>query len=139
MPDVIFNIYGGTQQVNPNATTAVQNFYGDQFAAEKLREEALGGLDLSSEANQFALYIDKVEDMPRYLSLLSGCTTATELAQVVMKLMESEPKITKEEVVRERFIEKLVPLVPRIEKGLSIDNIRQRINDALARQPKKRT
>lgn len=139
MPDVIFNIYGGTQQVNPNATTAVQNFYGDQFAAEKLREEALGGLDLSPEANQFALYIDKVEDMPSYLSLLSGCTTATELAQVVMKLMESEPKITKEEVVRERFIEKLVPLVPRIEKGLSIDNIRQRINDALARQPKKRT
>lgn len=139
MSDIILNIYGGTLQVNPNATSAVQNFYGDQFAAEKIREGVLNGLDLSPEAGKFAIYINKVEELPRYLSLLSACTSAAELAQVVMTLMKNEEKITKEEVVKERFIEKLLPLAPHVTKGTSVDNIRQRINDALAKLPKKRT
>lgn len=139
MSEVIFNIYGGTQQVNPNATTAIQNFYGDQFAAEKLKEEALQELQLSAEAEALSLYINKVEEMPRYLSLLSACTTATELAKAVMTLLEDNPKLTKEEVVKERFIEKLLPLAPKLTQGNTISNLRARINDELARRPRKRT
>lgn len=30
--NVTFNIYRGNNQILPNATEAVQNFYGDQFA-----------------------------------------------------------------------------------------------------------
>lgn len=141
MPDITINFYGGTQQVNPSATTAVQNFYGDQFAKEKLKEEAMSQLNLSPEALKFSTYINKVEDMPRYLSLLSPCESATELAQVVMAILEAETKVTEEEVVRRRFIECILPLCPKMaanERGNSIDNIRARINDALAKRPKKR-
>lgn len=141
MPDITINFYGGTQQVNPSATTAVQNFYGDQFAKEKLKEEAMNQLNLSPEALKFSTYINKVEDVPRYLSLLSPCESATELAQVVMSILEAEPKVTEEEVVRRRFIECILPLCPKMaanERGNSIDNIRARINDALAKRPKKR-
>jgi len=137
MSEVIFNIYGGTQQVNPNATTAAQNFYGDRFAADLLKGKTPGGPGMPAEADMFAVYINNVEDMPRYLSMLSGCATATELAQVVMTLLEAEPKITAEEVVKERFIARLLPLAPNITKGTGVDNIRARINDALAKRPKK--
>ena len=40
MSDVTFNIYGGNNQILPNATKAEQNFYGDQFA-EKTRNHLL--------------------------------------------------------------------------------------------------
>ena len=141
MSDITINFYGGTQQVNPSATTAVQNFYGDQFAKEKLKEEAMSQLNLSPEAIKFSKYINKVEDMPRYLSLLASCESATDLAQVVMTILEAEPKVTEEEVVKQRFIETILPLCPKMaanERGNSIDNIRARINDALAKRPKKR-
>lgn len=127
--DTIINIHGGNNQILPNATEAIQNFYGDRFAADKLRDEALQELHFPPEAEALSLYIDKVKDLPRYLSLLSVCTTATELAQVAMILLDNEPKITKEEVVKERFIEKLLPLAPKLTQGNSIANLRARIND----------
>lgn len=141
MSDITFNIYGGTQQINPSATTAEQHFYGDQFAKEMLKEEALNKLDLSPEAKQFCIYINKVEDMPRYLSLLASCENAADIANVVMKLLEEEPKITEELVVKRRFIERILPLAPKVassERGNSSDNIRVQINEALARRVKKR-
>ena len=142
MTNITLNFYGGSQQVNPSAQTATQVFIGDQFAKERLQEEVLRQLDLSPEAERFRPYINKVEDMPRYLSLLSACTNATELAQAVMTLLDNEPKITKAEVVKERFISKLLPLAPKLaqsDRGNSIDNIRARINDALSKHSKKRT
>lgn len=141
MSDVQINIYGGTQQINPSATKAEQHFYGDQFAKEMLKQETLGKLNLSPEAEQFGLYINKVEDLPRYLSLLASCADAMDLAQVAMQLLEAEPKITQEEVVKRRFIERLLPLAPKVatsDRGNSIDNIRVRINEALANRTKKR-
>lgn len=141
MAEITFNIYGGTQQINPSATTAEQHFYGDQFAKEMLKEDALDQLDLSPEAKQFSLYINKVEEMPGYLSLLASCENAADIAQVVMKLLEAEPKITEEEVVRKRFIERILPLASRVasaDRGNSVDNIRVQINEALANRPRKR-
>ena len=140
MSDITINCYGGSQQINPVATTAVQNFYGDQFAKDRLKEEVQDRLHLTSEALKFCTYIDKVEDMPRYLSLLSPCENATDLAKVVMTILEAEPKVTEEEVVKRRFIERILPLAPKVassDHGNSIDNIRARINDALASRPKK--
>ena len=67
MSDITINFYGGTQQVNPSATTAVQNFYGDQFAKEKLKEEAMSQLNLSPEAIKFSKYINKVEVLSFFL------------------------------------------------------------------------
>ena len=135
---VTINIFGGTQQINPSATSAVQNYYGDQFARDKREEEAKAQLDLSPEAQKLAAYLNKVEDITCYLPLLASCDTATDLAHVVMSMMRKEDRITKEEVVRQRFIERILPLAPKLaqsERGNSIDNIRARINDALMKQP----
>lgn len=140
MTGITINIYGGTQQINPAATTAEQHFYGDQFAKETLKNEALDRLDLSPEAKQFSLYITKVEDLPRYLTWLSSCEHAVDIAKVVLRLLEAEPKITAEEVVKKRFIERLLPLAPKVassERGNSIDNLRFQINEALAKRPRK--
>ena len=72
-----------------------------------------------------------------FLTRLSGCTTAAELALVVVSMVENKIGVSKELIVRESFIKLLLPLTPGITSGRSIDNIRARINDAWARRPKK--
>ena len=42
------------------------------------------------------------------------------------------------EIVKERFINLILPLATKLTKGTSVDNIRARINDALSRLPKQR-
>ncbi len=32
---IVFNIYGGSNQILPNATSATQNYYGDEAELEK--------------------------------------------------------------------------------------------------------
>ena len=63
---------------------------------------------------------------------------ATELATLVVQLIEQEPLLTDEVVVKERFISLLLPHAINITKGKSIDNIRARINDALIKRPRRR-
>ena len=79
------NIYGGTQQILPNATQAVQNFYGEDFSRDTTREEALGKLKLSPDAKRLSAYINNVEELTVYLTRLSGCVMAEELALVVVR------------------------------------------------------
>ena len=52
--NVTFNIYGGNNQILPNATEAVQNFYGDQFADQKLHSEG-ESTDAPNEDEQRAI------------------------------------------------------------------------------------
>ena len=33
---IVFNIYGGSNQILPNATSATQNYYGDEAELENL-------------------------------------------------------------------------------------------------------
>lgn len=133
------NIYGGTQQILPNATQAVQNFYGEDFSRDITREEALGKLKLSPDAKRLSAYINNVEELTVYLTRLSGCATAAELALVVVNMVENGTGVSKELMVRESFIKLLLPLASGITSGRSIDNIRARINDAWARRARKRT
>ena len=122
---VAINIFGGCQQILPNA-------------GERSREEALEQLDLSPEARRLSIYIDDTEALAGYVSRLAVCTTASELAVVVMDMVDRQPRVTREEMVRERFIRTLLPLAPLITAGRSIDNVRARINDAWIKRPKKR-
>jgi len=136
MSDVTININGGNNQILPNATQAVQNFYGDQFVEKQLNgtpatEESL------PEVDRLSLYINKV-NIPGYLARIGECQTATELGKVVVKIVEQEPGLTEEEMVKERFIKQLLPFASKLTKGTSVDNIRARINDAWARRPKHR-
>ena len=134
MNDITININGGNNQILPNATEAVQNFYGDQFAEKKLSNTA-DGIESCPEADKLSLYINKV-NIPGYISQIGECLNATELAQIVMSMLEQEPKLTDEAVVKERFITLLLPFAHKLDKGRSIDNIRARINDALMARPK---
>ena len=134
MNDVTININGGNNQILPNATEAVQNFYGDQFA-EKILSKKEADEDSSSdadspEARKLALYIGE-ECLPAFLAQIRDCNNATELALVVVSMFDQETKLTEEIVVRSSFIQLLLPFATNITSGRSVNNIRARINDAL--------
>ena len=135
---IVFNIYGGSNQILPNATSATQNYYGDEAELEKDDVSKDKEPILSPEATRLFSYINKVEDLRVYLVQIAECTNAVELARVIVNMAEREPKITPEEIVKERFISLFLPLTPLFVSGKTISNIRARINNAWARRPKKR-
>ena len=59
MNDITININGGNNQILPNATEAVQNFYGDQYA-EKILGTSTPDSASIPELGKLSLYIDKV-------------------------------------------------------------------------------
>ena len=136
---ITFHIYGGSNQILPNATTATQNFYGGRA----LQDKPDGGKDmddlLASVAARLSVYINKVEDVDLYLSQIVECASAAELAKVIINMAEREPNITQELIVKEKFISLFLSITPKFTSGKSIDNIRARINDAWAKRPKRRT
>lgn len=134
MSDVTININGGNNQILPNATEAVQNFYGDQFADKILNEQKRDEVSLP-EAERLSLYINK-EHIAGYIVQIAECQSAAELAMVVVQMCEQEPRLTQEDIVKERFISLLLPFATKLTKGKGIDNIRARINDAWADRPK---
>lgn len=139
MNDVKISIHDSIVQVLPNATKAVQIFNGDQFAEKILsKQEAVedSSSDAESpevdspEAKKLALYIGK-ESLPVFLAQIRDCNNATELALLVVSMLDQETKLTKEIVVRSSFIQLLLPFANKITSGKSVNNIRARINDAL--------
>ena len=134
MHDVKISIHDSIVQALPNATKAVQNFNGDQFA-EKILSKKEAAEDSSSdadspEARKLALYIGE-ECLPAFLAQIRDCNNATELALVVVSKLDQETKLTEEIVVRSSFIQLLLPFANKITSGKSVNNIRARINDAL--------
>ena len=134
MNDVKISIYDSIVQVLPNATKAVQNFYGDQFAEQifSKREVAEDSLSeaASPEAKKLALYIGK-ECLPAFLAQIRDCNNATELALFVVSMFDQKTKLTEEIVVRSSFIQLLFPFAIKVTSGRSVNNVRARINDAL--------
>lgn len=139
MNDVKISIHDSIVQVLPNATKAVQNFNGDQFA-EKILSKQEATEDSSSdaespevaspEAKKLALYIGE-ESLPAFLDQIRDSNNATELALVVVSMFDQKTKLTEEIVVRSSFIQLLLPFATKITSGRSVNNIRARINDAL--------
>ena len=136
MSDVNIIINGGNNQILPNATEAKQFIYGDQFAEKLLSGESPKEESLP-EVDKLSIYINK-ENIPAYLSQIGECQTATELAKVVVEMAEHEPRLTAEEIVKERFISLLLPFAFKLTKGKTVDNVRARINDAWMKRPKRR-
>lgn len=134
MNDVKISIHDSIVQVLPNATKAVQNFYGDQFAEkilskQEVAEDSSSEVD-SPEARKLALYIGE-ECLPAFLAQIRDCNNATDLALVVVSMLDQEAKLTEKTVVRSSFIQLLLPFATKITSGRSVNNIRARINDAL--------
>ena len=134
MSDIIFNISGGNNQILPNATEAVQHFYGDQYA-EKILQKETPSDPINPALEKLALYINK-ESLPTYIAQIGACESATELAKVVVSIAQQDSKLTPEEIVKERFIKLLLPFASKLTKGKGIDNLRARINDAWSTRPK---
>lgn len=135
---ITFNIYGGSNQILPSATAATQNFYGGRLEQDDSGMEAQSPRSLSPDEARLSVYINKVEDLPGYLSQVAECTSAVELARVIVNMVGREPKITPEEMVKERFLSLFLPLAPKITSGKTVDNLRARVNTLWAKRPRKK-
>ena len=135
-----FNISGGNVQILPNATQAVQNFYGDQFAEEALKANANANTsnavpELTEEEKALRPYINKVENLRQYTSRLAECTSASDIGKVVVDMRKDEEvRVDEYEMVKERFISVLIALAPNVTSGKTVSNVRQRIIDAWDRR-----
>ena len=78
-PAIHINIYGGNNQILPNATKAEQHFY---FTAEEVRptNRPLQPHTWNpDDEKRFSLYIDKKEELSAYIATLAACKTAREV------------------------------------------------------------
>ena len=134
---ITFNIYGGSNQILPNATKAEQHFYGDQFAKEALRKGTTEELSLTDEERRLHVFVEKEESLRNYVASLKACKTAAEVGQVVAIMCENEPHLDEVRIAKENFIETLIPFITGLYKGKSVDNLRIQIDKAW--QERKRT
>jgi len=134
---ITLNIYGGSNQILPNATKAEQHFYGDQFAKEALRKGAGQELSLTDDERRLLMFVDKEESLRNYVAQLAVCKTAADVGQVVAMMCENESHLDEVRIAKENFIETLIPFITGVEKGKGIDNLRIQIDKAW--QERKRT
>ena len=134
---ITFNIYGGSNQILPNATKAEQHFYGDQFAKEALRKGEHEVPSLTDDERRLLVYIEKEESLRNYVAQLAVCKTAADVGQVVAMMCENESHLDEVRIAKENFIETLIPFITGVEKGKGIDNLRIQIDKAW--QERKRT
>ena len=127
---ITINIYGGSNQILPNATKAEQLFYGDQFAKEALRKGAATEPTLTDDERRLLMFIEKEESLHNYVASFAVCRTAAEVGEVVTVMCENEPGLTAERIVKKEFIEKIIPFINGVESGRGIDNLRIHINAA---------
>ena len=137
-PEIEIKIFGGTNMIVPAGTTAVQNFYGDQFAEVAIRPEATAGVESLNDAEcHLFTYVPDVKKVHEYTRLLGECTTAHDLAKAV-SIMLGEPRVDKNTVVKGTFIEVLLPFASRLTSGAKVDNVRQQINNMLMTRGRER-
>lgn len=128
---ITFNIYGGNNQILPNATKGEQHFYGDKFAKEALKNGEAGEKPLTDDERRLMLYVENEESLRNYVASLAACKTAADVGRVVVIMYQNEPKLTEERIVKEEFIKTLLPFIDGVDKGKGIDNLRVQINNAL--------
>jgi len=127
---ITFNIYGGSNQILPNATKAEQHFYGDQFAKEALSKGAVTEQPLTDDERRLLMFVEKEESLRKYVASLAVCKTAAEVGQVVAIMCENEPHLDEVRIAKENFIETLIPFITSFERGKGIDNLRIQIDKA---------
>lgn len=130
MSDIIITVNGGNNQIMPNATHAEQHFHyhgADTPPAAESEEQASGN---EEDRQRFSLYINKEEDLDKYISLLASCKTASEVGEVVALMCENEANLDSTRIAKESFIRLLLPFIPNVEKGKGIDNLRIQIDKA---------
>lgn len=127
---VIFHIYGGHNQILPNATEAVQKIYGAEFSHDMLHSAEKAPSELSPDEMRLAIYINKEEQLKGYITLLASCRTAKEVGEVVATMCQNEEGIDSVLIAKAGFIKLLLPFLKNVESGRGIDNLRTYINSA---------
>ena len=78
------------------------------------------------------MFVEKEASLRNYVASLKACKTAADVGRVVVIMSENEPRLTEERIVKEDFIEKLLPFITNVQNGRGIANLRVQINNALA-------
>ena len=76
------------------------------------------------------MFVDKEESVRKYVAGLAACKTAADVGKVVAIMCENEPYLNETRISKQKFIETLIPLIPGVEKGIGIDNLRIQIDKA---------
>lgn len=115
-PSIVINISGGNNQILPVATHAEQHYH--YHTAD------------TQQDNRLAIYINNVEDLSRYLTLLSACQSAAEVGRCVTQMVQHTPGLTIDTAKTEPFIRILLSLTPHIPSGTTVANYRKAIENA---------
>lgn len=129
---VNINIYGGTNQILPNAVKAEQHFHYPPGKTEEPSTDAQPRPWTADDERCLSLYIEKEETLRAYIATLAACTTAQQVGEAVAQMCADEPKLNGDLIAKEKFIRLLLPFLVRLEKGKGIDNLRLNINEAWA-------
>lgn len=135
-PRIVINIHGGNNQILPEATHAEQHFH---FRVDTAGVSAIipeGEPDTATEfsvlAPRLLIYMGKEELYHSFLSLLASCRSASEVARVVVRMVQEVPGLSIETAKTEPFINILLCLVPGVKSGTTVPNFRKAIVNAWA-------
>ena len=141
-PSVSITIHDSNVQVLPGATEATMNFYGDQFAPPEYRHpEPAAAAPATQPAPQqpadeqrradavstLRIHITDEQRLNSYLQCLANSADASQLAQIAVSMQKNEHWPDEVEIRKERFINLLKVLAPKVTKGNTVSNIRARI------------
>ena len=136
--NITFNITGGNNQILPNATKAEQHFHlsGDTGKAASRPEPDTPWT--KDDIARLGLYVENHDRLDSLVATLSACRSASEAAEAVTLLLDDEPRLTPDRVVKKEFLELLLPFLGKVESGKGIGNLRRCVNNALDARRKSR-
>ena len=123
---VIINIHGGRNQILPNATQAVQHFYGNSFMGQEEEQPR----QTSDATQRLSIYIKDEEMLSRYVGRLQACQSAAEVGRTVVAMVQETPGLTIDIAKTPPFISILLQVVTAISSGLTVPNFRKAIDNA---------
>ena len=123
---VIININGGRNQILPNATQAVQHFYGSSLMGKEEEQPR----HTSDATQRLSIYIKDEEMLSRYVGRLQACQSASEVGRTVVAMVQETPGLTIDIAKTTPFISILLQVVTAISSGLTVPNFRKAIDNA---------
>lgn len=127
--DIVINISGGNNQILPNATHAVQNFYGKELNEADTAQREITASDPEPEQGGLSQLIVNKDRLDYYTHAMSHCLNARQLGLVVVDMVnDNDVKLNKDDMVKQRFINVIRPYAPQVTT--SVVNIRKYINQA---------
>lgn len=144
----VFHITGGNNQIMPNVTEVVQNFYVDRSGMAAMKEhgmvsvkkKVLAPTDMKSsdqraeslklaEGELRIYYADDVS-LNAFIIRVGACKDAADLANLVVGDMMEHTIMNGGIAVKAHFIEALLVFV-HFTKGSSVSNVRQQIRKSM--------